>query len=122
MGWIGGMSASKGDFTHCLSKGLSASTFIDGIHGMFAGGRKGVEILYIKKKKGFAKLALQTGTPLVPCYAFGQTKLCSVVQDPFGIMVNLSRILGVSIILPAGVLGCLPMPRRYLLAVYCLHT
>ena len=31
-----------------------------------------VERLYVGRKKGLVKIALLTGTPLVPCYCFGQ--------------------------------------------------
>jgi 2-acylglycerol O-acyltransferase 2 len=121
MGWIGGITASKQSFLKVLAAKRSAGTFIDGIHGMFACGQKErdarTEVLFIKQRKGFAKLALQTGTPLVPCYAFGQTKICSVAQDPLGVMQWLSRRLKTSILIPVGVRAGplpfrLPIPRR----------
>jgi hypothetical protein len=33
------------------------------------------EIIYIKKRTGFVKLALQQGTPLIPVYYFGNTQV-----------------------------------------------
>ena len=35
----------------------------------------GHHILTLKKRKGFIKMALQTGADLVPCYSFGENDL-----------------------------------------------
>jgi 2-acylglycerol O-acyltransferase 2 len=34
-----------------------------------------IECMYIRKRKGFVKLALRSGRPLVPCYTFGNTQV-----------------------------------------------
>merc|ERR1712157_228398 len=91
--------------------GNSATTFMDGIHGMFAGASNDEERIFVKHKKGLVKIALRTGTPLVPSYCFGQTKQVHTVQDPFGIMMWLSRKLKISLVVPLG-RWFLPIPFR----------
>ncbi|CAM9170995.1 unnamed protein product [Chrysoparadoxa australica] len=70
-------------WTHCIdaSRG-SAEKALKAGHTIFVtpGGEKeqilcqrGVEEVYITKRKGFVRLALKHGTPLVPCYVFGCT-------------------------------------------------
>ena len=58
-----------------------------------------------------ARLAVLTGTPIVPCYCFGQTRLVRTVTDPFGLMMWLSRLLRVSLVVPLG-RRCFPIPAR----------
>jgi 2-acylglycerol O-acyltransferase 2 len=33
----------------------------------------GRETVFLRKRKGFIRLAMQTGSHVVPCFAFGQT-------------------------------------------------
>jgi 2-acylglycerol O-acyltransferase 2 len=109
---MGSVPASRHEIQRVLDRGDSVTTFMDGIHGMFAGGRGGdVEKLYIENKKGLIRLAMTNGTPLVPCYCFGQTELVRVAADPLGIMESFSRRLRVSLVVPLG-RWFLPVPYR----------
>jgi hypothetical protein len=47
------------------------------------------EVLYLKNRKGFIKLALQEGVDVIPTYLFGYTTVLSVIKT--GILANLSR-------------------------------
>ena len=67
---------------------------LDGIAGMFHGHD---EIAHINQRKGIVKIALRTGTPLVPVYCFGHTALWKVLVDPFGILEALSVKLDISV-------------------------
>mmetsp|Transcript_50758 Transcript_50758/g.77168 ORF Transcript_50758/g.77168 Transcript_50758/m.77168 type:complete len:325 (-) Transcript_50758:153-1127(-) len=66
------------------------------------------ETLYLKKRKGFIKLALQEGVDVVPLYLFGNTTVLSVLKT--GALANLSRKLQVSLTYFWGRWG-LPIPR-----------
>mmetsp|Transcript_117766 Transcript_117766/g.366922 ORF Transcript_117766/g.366922 Transcript_117766/m.366922 type:complete len:367 (+) Transcript_117766:47-1147(+) len=81
-------------------KEQSVGVVLDGIAGMFQTGP--VEKAYVKKRKGIVKIALRTGAPLVPVYAFGHTRLWDVVADPFGILERVSIALDVSLVLGLG--------------------
>jgi 2-acylglycerol O-acyltransferase 2 len=109
--WLGSVHAKSRAIVGVLRGGRSCCTFMDGIHGMFAGTMGAKERLFVSSKKGLVRLALQTGTPLVPCYCFGQTRLVRTGQDRFGLLMALSRRLGVSLVLPLG-RGLLPIPFR----------
>lgn len=68
------------------------------------------EQLILKKRKGFIKLALQTGADVVPLYFFGNTSVLSVLTHPF--LESISRKYQVSLTLFWGVWG-LPIPRPH---------
>ena len=69
------------------------------------------EAYLIRRRKGLCRIALETGSPLVPFVMFGNTKCVAPVADPFGVMEFLSRRLGVSLIWASGRCG-LPVPHR----------
>jgi diacylglycerol O-acyltransferase 2, plant len=52
------------------------------------------ETVFMRSRKGFVRLALRTGTPLVPAYCFGNTQLFSCWYDKAGYMRAFSRRLG----------------------------
>lgn len=66
------------------TKDQSVGVVLDGIAGMFQNGP--VEKAWVQTRKGIVKIALRTGAPLVPVYAFGHTRLWTVVADPFGLL------------------------------------
>lgn len=46
----------------------------DGLQGVLLT-KKGLNQCYLKKRKGFVKLALKNGTPIIPSYTFGEVDL-----------------------------------------------
>ena len=85
MGWAGSISASKQTIIKALSNGHNIGLVVDGIAGMFVKSEQSENIL-LKFRKGVAKLSLQTGHCVVPCYGFGSSALFESYFDSFGIM------------------------------------
>jgi len=92
-GWIGLISATKSTVLSFLRKGWSIGISSGGVAEIFETG-KDDEVILMKERKGFVKLALQTGTPLVPCYLFGNTQLFHIWYDQGGFLQALSRRVG----------------------------
>ena len=114
LGWNGGIEVSRKAIKSALTEGDNVAVMSDGIAGMFAadaGMRTGKEVIVLKKRRGLVRIALETGSPLVPFVCLGNTKACLPATDRFGIMEALSRMLGASFIWPAGRWG-LPIPYR----------
>lgn len=59
--------------------------------------------LYLQKRKGFVKLALQTGSPIVPVFAFGLDQSYDYIISPF--TATLSRQMGFVPVLFTGRFG-----------------
>lgn len=95
-----------------LSKRLSRPRgslvlYIGGMIELFYSSPK-KEVVFLKQRKGFIKLALRAGADVVPVYMFGNTTVLSVLA--WGPLASLSRSLGMSVTLFWGRFG-LPMPK-----------
>ena len=95
---------------HRIGRGQCVGLVPDGIAGIFRCTRT-AETVYLKERKGLAKLSLQTGTPLVAAYSFGNTDCFTCLYDSWGVMERLSRKAQASIFLFYGRFG-LMIPRR----------
>jgi len=101
-----------------MKKEESVGVFLDGIAGMFQGGK--TERAYVKQRKGIVKIALRSGVPIVPVYAFGHTAAYSVLVDPFGILEALSNRLQASLTPFFGRWGWFLGPPRRVPVTLCL--
>jgi Diacylglycerol acyltransferase len=91
------ISASKSSLVRQFKKGGvegSVVLYVGGMAELFLSSAT-EETLYLKKRKGFIKLALQTGVDVVPLYLFGNTTVLSVFKT--GFLANLSRKMQVSL-------------------------
>ncbi|XP_034972276.1 2-acylglycerol O-acyltransferase 2 [Zootoca vivipara] len=64
--------------------------------------RPGAFTLLLANRKGFVRLAIQHGTPLVPVFSFGENELFDQVENPKGgwlrwIQEHLQKIMGISL-------------------------
>jgi len=109
LGVFGVIDASNAVLSRQLKKkGGSIVIYVGGIVELFSSSPKR-EAVYVKKRKGFVKLALRAGVDLVPVYMFGNTTVLSVLSSwP---LPSISRWLGVSMTFFWGRFG-LPMPKR----------
>eukprot|EP00656_Telonema_subtile_P010649 TRINITY_DN15169_c0_g1_i5.p1 TRINITY_DN15169_c0_g1~~TRINITY_DN15169_c0_g1_i5.p1 ORF type:complete len:360 (+),score=62.67 TRINITY_DN15169_c0_g1_i5:35-1114(+) len=74
LGCMGVVDCRKANLVRCLTKGRSLGVMPGGIAEIFENSSE-VEVAYIANRKGFCKLALETGASLVPCYTLGNTDL-----------------------------------------------
>lgn len=68
------------------------------------------EYAILQNRKGFVRMAVKHGLPIVPIYCFGATKMFKRLQIP-GLFEHLSNLLRMSICIMFGVWG-LPVPFR----------
>ena len=110
--WNGGIDVSRASIIKALRAGDNVLVAMDGIAGMFTGRTAAKEeVFLLGRRKGLVRIALQTRTPMVPFVCFGNTRTVRPLSDPAGVMERLSRLLGVSLIVPTGRFG-LPIPKR----------
>ncbi|KAF2903889.1 hypothetical protein ILUMI_02284 [Ignelater luminosus] len=69
--------------------------------------RPGNYTIVLKKRKGFVKIALQNGSPLVPVFTFGEINVFNQLANPKGSVVRsvqdwFKRVIGVVPVIPFG--------------------
>jgi len=82
--WTHCVDASRNVASRILSKGHSVMVVPGGEHEQLLT-ENGKEILYLKRRKGFVRLAIKYGVPLVPVYVFGCSDLYHTSNFLFGI-------------------------------------
>eukprot|EP00808_Paulinella_micropora_P028457 g79859.t1 len=87
----------------CLKKGLSIMLYPGGemeqVHS-----RPDAEVVWVKKRAGFARLAILAQAPIIPVYVFGETKIYRQVHCCRAARVWIAKHLWV------GIPGILPLP------------
>lgn len=106
--WLGCQPATHANVTSALQRG-TAYLLPEGIAGVFLTSRK-EELVYLSRRIGFVRLALQEGASLVPVYMFGQSHLLDVLPGAGSYLEALSRRLRVSLMFFFGSYY-FPLPR-----------
>lgn len=112
---IGVVDASRQVARKTLENGESLGISTGGVAEVFETNEDD-ECILLKVRIGLIKLAIRTGSDLVPCYLFGNTKLLSCwagegIPKARSILEYISRKVGFALILIYGRFG-LPVPRR----------
>ncbi|KAG8337729.1 2-acylglycerol O-acyltransferase 2-like [Homalodisca vitripennis] len=106
---LGACAASKESMVHLLedtSQPKAVVLMVGGASEAFKC-RPGTYRIILKKRKGFIKVALETGTPLVPVFSFGETNLYDQVSNPPGswlhsVQDKCRKVLGIAPCIPIG--------------------
>jgi len=115
LGWIGAVDASRPAVDSALVQGSPIGLAPGGIAEMFEGYPKPMthrddEYAILESRKGFIRMAVKHGVPVVPVYCFGATKMLKRLQLP-AFVENFSKLLRISICVFFGRWG-LPIPFR----------
>lgn len=114
MGTIGVIDASKASAKSALEQGFTIGISSGGVTEVFET-NEAEQTVVLKDRKGFVKLAFQTGADIVPCYVFGNTETLSMFAGGGGIATtilrHISRKIGLALIFFWGRFG-LPVPYR----------
>ncbi|KAJ3284866.1 diacylglycerol O-acyltransferase 1 [Rhizoclosmatium sp. JEL0117] len=112
---VGMISVDKEALQYVLRRGESVVIVVGGAREAMDA-RPGTNVLSLQKRFGFVKIALQTGAPLVPVFAFGENDIWDQVDNGMGTYVRsfqelVKKIFGFSPVLVYGRFGILPYRR-----------
>ena len=108
LGVFGVIDASGATLAKRLVRPMSSVViYVGGMVELFYSSPKR-EVVFLKKRKGFIKMALRTGADVIPLYLFGNTTVLSALTS--GPLASLSRKLGVSVTFFWGRFG-MPLPK-----------
>eukprot|EP01062_Namystynia_karyoxenos_P007495 TRINITY_DN12637_c0_g1_i1.p1 TRINITY_DN12637_c0_g1~~TRINITY_DN12637_c0_g1_i1.p1 ORF type:complete len:883 (+),score=283.68 TRINITY_DN12637_c0_g1_i1:98-2650(+) len=109
--FLGLREVSRSVVNHTLAQGRSPIIVVGGQSEMFESRSYDKRIRIVRYHRGFFKVALQRGVPLLPTFSFGETKTMSLLEVP-SVQRWFKQRIGFPLpYVPYGRWG-LPMPRR----------
>lgn len=95
--WLGCVPASRENLATILERpGGKVAIMSGGIAEIFLSCRKREEV-YLKRRKGFVRLAIASNAEIVPVYIFGQTKYFDQIATNESVLMRLSRRFAASL-------------------------
>jgi hypothetical protein len=116
MAWIGTRPADRKSMSKVFEEGSYCAVLPGGIAEMYIISED-QESIYLRKRRGTVRLAIENGAHIVPAFFFGNTRLFSILgknkkDTKPGLLSKISRKLRASILFFYGTFG-LPIPYRH---------
>ncbi|KAG6551380.1 hypothetical protein Mapa_007026 [Marchantia paleacea] len=115
--WLGLVPASRKYYTELLQDGYSTILIPGGVQECLYL-EYGHETIFLKKRYGFVRGAIEAGAPLVPCFCFGQSEVYHYWKPSGQWYAHLSRAIGFTPLIFWGMYGSpIPYPNPMYLVI-----